>query len=218
MPLERCCETIKPSRLWNIRLTLRQGASRRNRRPRLRPNTGTSAFPQFLAQPLFLSRGSPPPPTLPGPPKDGLSKMRPRRVRLFLLLLLSLLPWPSRTGIQLVSHTGSLTCLSPTLFPPQCGVLPGPVEAEADAHDPLLRLYKVRPRIHGPQSRSRTAAGDVAPATLSPPPSLLRSVLAGAGETVDGSLVSAVVVAHSPLPVPTYLYDRCCITNAIQVL
>ena len=87
----RCCETLKPSRLWNIRLTLRQGASRRNRRPRLRPNTGTSAFPQFLAQPLFLSRGSPPPPTLPGTPKDGLSKMRPRRVRLPLLL-------PTRDG------------------------------------------------------------------------------------------------------------------------
>lgn len=63
-----------------------------------------------------------------------LPPVRTRGVRRFL---------PSRV---LHAHRGTRSNLT------QCqrGAVPGPVEAEGDAHDPVLRVRKVQPQLYGP--------------------------------------------------------------------
>ena len=145
MPLERCCETIKPSRLWNIRLTLRQGASRRNRRPRLGPNTGMPVSSPIPNSVQLFSHSYPHPSQAHqkmGCPKCGHDEYVSSS---FSSSLCS--PGPAGRGFGW-SRTRAYSPVSPSVpLPPQRGVLPGPVEAEADAHDPLLRLHKMQQKL-----------------------------------------------------------------------
>lgn len=54
--------------------------------------------------------------------------------------------------------TGQTTCVTEYA---QCRILPRPVEAERNPNDPLLRMHKMRPSIHGRNTRLGDTARDV---------------------------------------------------------